>query len=161
MYGYLICLLWYLLVKLHMFNLANGHVILIWLVILKLRIKWENRFSAGFLPSWCSLCVWVNLKLYVIYVTGNKEHTSCSTTNICHRETGMIFLYVFASLIYGFIIIFLFLSVTAMVTSKVGKRHALTGFEALKELFIQRSTSVLWPDCSIIQRIIVHYMEVT
>lgn len=25
-----------------------------------------------------------------------------------------------------------------MVTSKVGKRHALTGFEALKELFIQR-----------------------
>lgn len=26
-----------------------------------------------------------------------------------------------------------------MVTSKVGKRHAFTGFEALKELFISRS----------------------
>jgi len=25
-----------------------------------------------------------------------------------------------------------------MVTSKVGKRHALTGFEALQELFIAR-----------------------
>lgn len=28
---------------------------------------------------------------------------------------------------------------TGMVTSKVGKRHALTGFEALKEMFISRS----------------------
>jgi hypothetical protein len=28
--------------------------------------------------------------------------------------------------------------VAGMVTSKVGKRHALTGFEALKELFISR-----------------------
>ncbi|XP_052181696.1 protein SLOW WALKER 2 isoform X1 [Diospyros lotus] len=32
-----------------------------------------------------------------------------------------------------------------MVTSKVGKRHALTGFEALKELFI----SSLLPDCKL------------
>ena len=36
------------------------------------------------------------------------------------------------------------LSLAAMVTSKVGKRHALSGFEALKELFLQRLGSFLW-----------------
>jgi hypothetical protein len=32
-----------------------------------------------------------------------------------------------------------FLFTLGMVTSKVGKRHALSGFEALQELFIARS----------------------
>jgi hypothetical protein len=32
-----------------------------------------------------------------------------------------------------------FLFTPGMVTSKVGKRHALSGFEALQELFIARS----------------------
>lgn len=31
-----------------------------------------------------------------------------------------------------------FIGTLGMVTSKVGKRHALTGFEALTELFISR-----------------------
>lgn len=31
-----------------------------------------------------------------------------------------------------------------MVTSKVGKRHALTGFEVLKELFVSRFTDAVF-----------------
>lgn len=33
--------------------------------------------------------------------------------------------------------------VAGMVTSKVGKRHALTGFDTLKELFISRFSLLL------------------
>ncbi|KAK7281199.1 hypothetical protein RIF29_08973 [Crotalaria pallida] len=78
-------------------------------------------------PTIVMVCVWTSLFLFLLAIF--------NAGNIINRFTRI------ACELFGMLINVLFHQ-QGMVTSKVGKRHALTGFEALQELFI----SSLLPD---------------
>lgn len=100
------------------------------LYVYKIHITWiycplichiEIYFAPAVDSLLCTFCLW--------------NHVICSY---------LFFLFLLSiSVLRKYFLCWIQLIITGMVTSKVGKRYAFTGFDALKELFLKRLALVL------------------